>query len=84
MSTSPAPRSADLDRRLAEANAKIEQNPADPLGFIARAALHRQAGLLPEAVSDLTSALEVAPGNAQALLERGIVYRLMSQHQLAL
>ncbi len=50
-----------LHERLRQSTAKIAESPADPLGYVARARLHREHRDLASARTDLQKALELAP-----------------------
>ncbi len=56
-----------LHERLRQSTARIAESPADPLGYVARARLHREHRDLASARSDLQRALELAPQLREAV-----------------
>jgi len=83
--TKPAKLSLEeLEKKLADADARVEAAPNDPQAYAARAVVYKQMEQFREAVADYSTALELKPGDAHMLTERAILYRRLSELKPAL
>jgi tetratricopeptide (TPR) repeat protein len=88
-----APRAPDMSRQIAQATARIQQNPRDPNAWVTRAVYYMTLGPggvspplhnLEHAVSDLETALKITPNDFYALHNYGQVAYLLDFDDFAI